>query len=104
MSKERRSLSSTVKLSGVGLHTGAKTRVEIGPAEAGDGIVFSRTDLPEATSVTASVDNVLETDRRTSIGGNGTLIETVEHVLAANQDRTFGRGAPNAPQTPELLS
>jgi UDP-3-O-[3-hydroxymyristoyl] N-acetylglucosamine deacetylase/3-hydroxyacyl-[acyl-carrier-protein] dehydratase len=83
MSNNRRSLSGTVELNGLGLHTGADTTVELGPGKPGAGVVFSRADLPGAPSVIAIVDNVLEADRRTSIGTTEAPIETVEHVLAA---------------------
>jgi UDP-3-O-[3-hydroxymyristoyl] N-acetylglucosamine deacetylase/3-hydroxyacyl-[acyl-carrier-protein] dehydratase len=83
MSKDRRSLSSTATLKGKGLHTGADTAVSFGPAEPGQGVVFRRADQPNSAAVLASADNVLEVDRRTSIGTGDTAIETVEHVLAA---------------------
>jgi len=83
MSEQRRSVRSVVELSGTGLHTGSDVSVQLGPAEAGQGIMFQRMDLENQPSIVASVDNVIEVDRRTALGSGDGSIATVEHLLAA---------------------
>ena len=79
----RRTLAADAALSGVGLHTGATTRVICRPAPPGHGVVFRRTDLPGAPQVAARVSEVTATERRTALGQGETCIHTVEHLLAA---------------------
>jgi UDP-3-O-acyl N-acetylglucosamine deacetylase len=79
----RRSVARTAVVRGVGLHTGVPCTLRLGPAVPGSGIVFRRSDLPEAPTVTASLDRVRHTELRTTLAGEGTSVETVEHLLAA---------------------
>jgi UDP-3-O-[3-hydroxymyristoyl] N-acetylglucosamine deacetylase/3-hydroxyacyl-[acyl-carrier-protein] dehydratase len=79
----RRTLAGAAALSGVGLHTGARTRVTCQPAEPGQGIRFRRTDLPGAPEVPATLSEVSDTERRTVLGHGEGAIHTVEHLLAA---------------------
>jgi UDP-3-O-[3-hydroxymyristoyl] N-acetylglucosamine deacetylase / 3-hydroxyacyl-[acyl-carrier-protein] dehydratase len=79
----RRTLAAAASLSGVGLHTGARTRLTCQPAESGQGIRFRRTDLPGAPDVLASISEVSDTERRTVLGRGAAAIHTVEHLLAA---------------------
>ena len=79
----RRTLGAAVAVRGTGLHTGATVSLRLAPADAGAGVVFHRTDVPDAPSVRAVVDQVSGTDRRTTLGPSPHAIETVEHVLAA---------------------
>ena len=70
-------------LDGVGLHTGAEVRMRILPAAVDSGIVFRRTDLPDAPEVAAHVSNVVGTELGTSVGQGDAKVHTVEHLLAA---------------------
>lgn len=70
-------------VSGIGLHTGARTVAHFTPAASGVGIRFRRTDLPEAGPIHATLPNVEATERRTAIGAAPATIHTVEHLLAA---------------------
>ncbi|NOT09891.1 MAG: bifunctional UDP-3-O-[3-hydroxymyristoyl] N-acetylglucosamine deacetylase/3-hydroxyacyl-ACP dehydratase [Gemmatimonadales bacterium] len=83
VSVPRRTIATAAELSGVGLHTGATTRVSIHPGAADQGIVFRRTDLDGRPEVPARVSEVEATERRTAIGHGETTIHTVEHLLAA---------------------
>jgi UDP-3-O-[3-hydroxymyristoyl] N-acetylglucosamine deacetylase/3-hydroxyacyl-[acyl-carrier-protein] dehydratase len=83
MTDKRRSLSNSATVTGIGLHTGDKSRVTFKPGESGSGVVFKRTDLSGAPEILASVANVTETDRRTSLGDGESAVHTVEHILAA---------------------
>ena len=79
----RRTVAARAEVRGVGLHTGRETVVGFGPAAAGAGVRFVRTDLPDAGPIPATVPNVEATERRTAIGPAPATIHTVEHVLAA---------------------
>jgi UDP-3-O-[3-hydroxymyristoyl] N-acetylglucosamine deacetylase/3-hydroxyacyl-[acyl-carrier-protein] dehydratase len=67
----------------VGLHTGAEVTVRLLPAPEDHGVVFVRTDLPDAPRLPADIDYVESADRRTAIRHSGAEINTVEHLLAA---------------------
>ncbi|HEX2189507.1 MAG TPA: bifunctional UDP-3-O-[3-hydroxymyristoyl] N-acetylglucosamine deacetylase/3-hydroxyacyl-ACP dehydratase [Longimicrobiaceae bacterium] len=68
---------------GVGLHTGASTRLRFLPAPVHTGVVFRRVDLPGSPEVPALVANVVDTDRGTTLGVGEARVHTVEHLLAA---------------------
>src|SRR5687768_1739062 len=79
----RRTIERVAELSGIGLHTGATTRVSLQPGAAEQGVRFRRSDLPARPEVQARVAEVEATERRTAIGRGDTTIHTVEHLLAA---------------------
>ncbi len=79
----RRTLAGSVEISGMGLHTGARTTVRLGPGEPGAGIVFRRLDLPGTPSIPARTGQVDATERRTGLAQGEASVETVEHLLAA---------------------
>jgi UDP-3-O-[3-hydroxymyristoyl] N-acetylglucosamine deacetylase/3-hydroxyacyl-[acyl-carrier-protein] dehydratase len=76
-------IKQPVTISGVGLHTGAMVNLTFRPAPENTGFRFQRIDLAEKPVIEADVDNVIDTDRGTTIGKNGVKISTIEHVLAA---------------------
>ena len=45
MFAQRKTINTNVSISGIGLHSGIYTTVEIHPAAAGSGLVFVRSDL-----------------------------------------------------------
>ena len=79
----RRSIGTPVTLSGIGLHLGVPCELTFRGAPCGAGIVFRRTDLPEASPIPAHVSQVTASERRTQIGSGDAAIHTVEHVLSA---------------------
>ena len=79
----RRTVRGTATLEGIGVHTGAETRLTIRGAEPGTGVAFVRTDLDGAPRVPASLDTVTAVERRTVLSANGAEVHTVEHLLAA---------------------
>ncbi|MDW8121067.1 MAG: UDP-3-O-acyl-N-acetylglucosamine deacetylase [Armatimonadota bacterium] len=68
-------------LEGIGLHTGAKAKVRIRPAESGSGIVFRAKGEEGWVEFPASPKWVLDTRRRVVLGKDGSRVETVEHLL-----------------------
>ncbi len=79
----RRTVRGAATLEGVGVHTGATTRLTIRPAASGEGVVFVRTDLDGAPRIPALYDAVSAVERRTALAANGAEVHTVEHLLAA---------------------
>ena len=83
MSDFQRTIANPVHFSGVGLHTGLKSRVTFRPAPVNHGIRFVRTDLENSPEIIPHISNVVDLNRGTSIEQNGVRIHTVEHVLSA---------------------
>jgi UDP-3-O-[3-hydroxymyristoyl] N-acetylglucosamine deacetylase len=82
---ERTTLAQAAVCAGIGLHTGARVRMVLKPAQAGTGIVFERTDLDCADrKIPARFDLVRSTDLGTTIvNADGASVSTVEHLMAA---------------------
>ena len=76
-------IKDEVIISGAGIHTGQSVTMYVKPAEPNTGIIFQRTDLPGKPIVKADVDNVIETNRSTTIESNGARVGTIEHMMAA---------------------
>jgi UDP-3-O-[3-hydroxymyristoyl] N-acetylglucosamine deacetylase / 3-hydroxyacyl-[acyl-carrier-protein] dehydratase len=87
MTSKQKYFQHTVKeevtISGAGIHTGQSVTMRIKPAQPNTGINFKRVDLPGQPVVKADVDNVIETNRSTTIEANGARIGTIEHLMAA---------------------
>lgn len=78
-------IAAATTLSGIGVHSGAPVSITFQPAEAGTGIIFSRT-LQDGTIVEyrAVSSNVGNTDLCTVLGTSLTRsVATIEHVMAA---------------------
>ncbi|MAR77489.1 MAG: UDP-3-O-[3-hydroxymyristoyl] N-acetylglucosamine deacetylase [Gammaproteobacteria bacterium] len=88
---KQRTLSSKIKASGVGLHTGKKISLTLKPAMPNTGIIFKRTDI-SCDSIQASLENVFDTRLSTSLSSKSAKISTVEHLLSA----LAGLGIDNA--------
>jgi UDP-3-O-[3-hydroxymyristoyl] N-acetylglucosamine deacetylase/3-hydroxyacyl-[acyl-carrier-protein] dehydratase len=80
---KQQTIHKSVTLSGVGLHTGAKTNMTFLPAKPNQGIKFQRVDLPGAPFINADCDNVVDVSRGTTIEQSGARVSTIEHTLAA---------------------
>ena len=79
----KKTLLNTAHLSGKGLHTGKEISVNIIPSDAPTGIKFKRVDFEPAVTIAADANNVVNTQRSTTIGVGEVNISTVEHLLAA---------------------
>ena len=88
---KQRTLSSKIKASGVGLHTGKKISLTLKPAPTNSGISFLRTDI-KAEPIRASLENVFDTRLSTTLSNSHVKISTVEHLLSA----LAGLGIDNA--------
>jgi UDP-3-O-[3-hydroxymyristoyl] N-acetylglucosamine deacetylase len=78
-------LQGPAVFAGIGVHTGAYTRVHIRPAAADTGVVFVRTDVAGSHSqIPVSAEAVCKTQLSTVIGNRqGVTVSTIEHLMAA---------------------
>ena len=75
-------LSRSVEINGVGLHSGQSVRVMLQPSEQ-SGIYFARVDLPDAPGVAANWQSVTSTTHATTLECGAARVTTTEHLLAA---------------------
>ncbi len=80
--RTRRTLQEPVTVEGTGLHTGEDVRMEARPSDAGDGLRFCRVDVDPSVTIPVHSDFVVDSQRNTTLGRDGTKILTVEHFLA----------------------
>ncbi len=76
-------LSQKVSVSGTGVHSGKKINLTIKPAPENHGIKFRRADLPGTHDIPAIFKMVVDTSLATVLGINGTIISTIEHLMAS---------------------
>lgn len=80
---KQQTIASSVRVSGVGLHTGVPVNMVFKPAPADHGLVFQRVDMPEQPLIHALSELVIDTSRGTTLEEHGARVHTVEHTLAA---------------------
>jgi UDP-3-O-[3-hydroxymyristoyl] N-acetylglucosamine deacetylase len=83
--QRQKTLKTRINCSGVGLHSGRRVTMVIGPAATNTGIHFRRTDpAGQNALIPARWDRVVDTRLCTVIGnGDGVTVGTVEHLMAA---------------------
>lgn len=74
-----RTLYNPTVVSGIGIHTGADSRVVLHPGPPGSGIVFRS----GAERLPAIATQVVDTSRCTVLGNGAATVSTVEHLLSA---------------------
>jgi UDP-3-O-[3-hydroxymyristoyl] N-acetylglucosamine deacetylase len=79
----QRTLKTTVRATGVGVHTGRKVVMVMRPAPIDTGIVFCRSDLAGNPAIPARALNVSNTTMATVIEKDGARVSTVEHLMSA---------------------
>tara|TARA_Y100000590_G_scaffold422923_1_gene528168 strand:+ start:3513 stop:4442 length:930 start_codon:yes stop_codon:yes gene_type:complete len=90
----QKTLKSSVQLEGIGLHTGAKVKLSLKPAEANSGIIFKRVDVNDSSKsiIEANYNNVSSAVLCTTIKNkHGVSVTTIEHLMAA----FYGEGIDN---------
>jgi len=80
---KQRTLKSSIKTTGVGLHTGARVDLTLRPAPPDAGIVFHRVDLSGSVAIPAHASYVGDTRLSSSLEHGGARISTVEHLMSA---------------------
>jgi UDP-3-O-[3-hydroxymyristoyl] N-acetylglucosamine deacetylase len=79
----QRTLARQVGCTGVGLHSGKIVNLTIKPAPVNHGIKFVRTDLPHKPVISAHFRNVIDTSLATTLGADGVIVSTIEHLMAS---------------------
>ncbi|MSP48895.1 MAG: UDP-3-O-acyl-N-acetylglucosamine deacetylase [Alphaproteobacteria bacterium] len=80
----QRTLKSSIRCAGIGLHSGAQVDMTLKPAETNTGIVFRRVDGGQPVDIAASWRNVVDTRMCTRIGlPGGPSVALIEHLMAA---------------------
>lgn len=87
----QRTLSSSIAVTGRGIHSGYRVKMKLIPANADSGIVFRRVDIPTSQDIKLNPFNVGATENNTAIGQGKEAIHTVEHLLSA----LYGLGINN---------
>jgi UDP-3-O-[3-hydroxymyristoyl] N-acetylglucosamine deacetylase len=82
MNRFQQTLRRTVQCKGVGLHSGKQVNLTIKPAPANHGIKFVRMDLAHRPVIHAHFRNVIDTSLATTLGEEGVIVSTVEHLMA----------------------
>ena len=88
----QQTVAKPVTVSGKGLLSGEEVNLVISPAQAGEGIVFVRTDIEPPVQIPALVANATDRARRTTITNGDVTIDTIEHLMSA----LCGLGIDNA--------
>ena len=83
MAVKQKTLASSFKIQGKGLHTGVNVTMNFLPAAENHGFKFKRVDLENQPIIEADVDLVIDTSRGTLLEKDGARIGTIEHTLAA---------------------
>lgn len=79
---QRKTINTTVSITGIGLHSGIYTKLALHPAPAGRGITFVRADL-DGLRIPALQASTTALDYATSVGRDDVQVGTVEHLLSA---------------------
>ena len=80
---KQRTLSNSIRASGVGLHSGEKVNMTLRPAAKDTGIFFRRLDIEPIQQIPALAKSVIDTMLGTTIAKKNASVMTVEHILAA---------------------
>ena len=80
---KQKTIGSSFKLEGKGLHTGIYLHLTAHPAPAGTGMIVRRIDLEGQPSLALLAEHVKDTVRGTVIRNEHLQVSTVEHALAA---------------------
>src|SRR5712691_444214 len=78
---KRKTINTKVSITGIGLHSGIYTRVELHPAHAGSGITFVRADL--GLRIPALQASTTALDHATTVGKDDVSVGAVAHLLSA---------------------
>ena len=83
-SSKQQTISKSIKINGVGLHSGISVSLMLEPAEENNGIKFIRTDLKNNNTINAIWSNVTATTLSTTISNkSGAKVSTIEHLMSA---------------------
>jgi len=92
MPLQQRTVDGEIGCTGIGLHTGKKITINIKPLPPSSGIRFLRSDLSGSPHIPARLENVVDTRLATTVGQDGHIVSTIEHLMSA----FAGMGIDNA--------
>ena len=79
----QKTLSHSVEIKGIGLHSGLESRLMFLPAPENTGIVFVRSDLSGNNEFPALYSHVVDTRNCTCLGNQDKqIVSTIEHIMA----------------------
>jgi UDP-3-O-[3-hydroxymyristoyl] N-acetylglucosamine deacetylase len=87
----QRTIAKSVKVTGIGLHSGRKVTLSLQPADADFGIQFVRSDIAGSKPRKADALSVGATENATTLGEGHEAIHTVEHLMSV----LYGLGIDN---------
>ncbi len=76
-------ISKSVEMTGIGLHSGSDVKIKLSPAPADSGIMFYYHGAKKTVSFSPTPFVVHTTELATTLGAKDVSISTVEHLLAA---------------------
>jgi len=79
----QRTLKTTIRATGVGLHSGEKVFMTLRPSAENSGITFRRVDLDQPVDIPADPRLVGETMLGTTLVKDDVKVATVEHLMSA---------------------
>lgn len=82
MTNKQATIKKTVRVNGIGLHTGVEVNMTLRPAPANTGYIFVRTDL-DNFEIPASVEYISHCSYATTLMRRGVVLSTCEHLLSA---------------------
>ena len=80
---KQRTIKTSIRATGVGLHTGKKVLMTLRPAGVNTGIIFRRVDAEYCIDIPASAELVGETNLGTTLIKDGIKVATIEHLMSA---------------------
>ena len=80
---KQRTIKTSIRATGVGLHTGKKVLMTLRPAGVNTGIIFRRVDIETCIDIPASAELVGETNLGTTLIKDGIKVATIEHLMSA---------------------
>lgn len=83
MDRKQHTIKKEFTYTGIGLHTGKNVTINCKPLGVNHGIRFRRMDLEGCPEIKAGIDNVVSTQRCTTIGKSSWDVNTIEHLMSA---------------------
>ncbi len=81
---QQQTISKTIEVSGIGLHSGLEVNLKIEKAPVDNGIKFIRSDFTNQNAINAIWSNVSSTNLCTTISNESNLsVSTIEHLMSA---------------------
>lgn len=80
---KQRTLKTSIRASGIGLHSGKKVYLTLRPAPINSGVLFRRVDLDPIVEIPGHALHVVDTVLSTNLSVGGARVSTVEHLMSA---------------------